>query len=66
MIIPLRAANPPIIKKDTLDLFINDVFGNLDQILALHKKLLGALFERQREQHPIIHSVADIILNSKS
>ncbi len=46
--------------------FINEVFGNLSEIVAYHQRLLAALFSRQREQHPLIQSVADIFLDSKS
>lgn len=45
--------------------FINEVFYNLDEILDHHRKLLDALFERQREQHPLVQSIADIVLDSK-
>lgn len=40
------------------------VFWNLNQIRVRHERMLVALFERQREQHPIVQSVADIILES--
>ena len=42
--------------------FIREVFYNVDEILAHHQRLLDALFERQREQHPLIQSIADVIL----
>lgn len=45
--------------------FIQEVFFNLDKILAHHKRMLGSLFERQRDQHPLIQSLSDIILDSK-
>jgi hypothetical protein len=61
----LRSANPPIFHEPHLSTFINELFGNLHQILVYHQRLLAALFARQREQHPLIQSVADIILDSK-
>lgn len=41
---------------------MSTVFWNLDQICAHHEDMLAALFERQQEQHPLVQSVADIIL----
>ncbi|KAG6817659.1 hypothetical protein H0H87_005416 [Tephrocybe sp. NHM501043] len=60
----LETASPPIIPPQHLRTFIDQVFGNLPQILAQHQRLLAALFERQREQHPLVQSVADIILDA--
>lgn len=58
--------NPPILREPRLSAFINEVFGNLAEIVTYHQRLLAALFARQREQHPLIQSVADIFLDSKS
>ncbi len=44
--------------------FIREVFFNFDEILQHHQKMLTALFARQREQHPWVMTVADIILDS--
>ncbi|KAJ7158753.1 hypothetical protein C8R46DRAFT_1110175 [Mycena filopes] len=60
----LRSANPPIIRESFLNKFINEVFGNLDQVVAHHQRMLAALFARQREQHPVVQSVSDIILDT--
>jgi len=60
----LRSASPPIIPQHTLDGFISEVFSNLNQILTHHERMLGALFERQCDQHPLNQSVADILLDS--
>jgi RHO1 GDP-GTP exchange protein 1/2 len=46
--------------------FVSKVFWNLDEILAHHRHMLRSLFVRQRDQHPLIQSVADIILDSTS
>ncbi|KAF8071933.1 hypothetical protein FPV67DRAFT_907308 [Lyophyllum atratum] len=59
----LQTASPPIIPPEHLHAFISQVFGNLDRILVQHKRMLGALFARQQEQHPLVQSVADIILD---
>ena len=61
----LRTAEPPIIREPRLSEYINEVFGNLRDILFHHRRILAALFARQRDQHPLIQSVADIILDSK-
>lgn len=45
--------------------FIKEVFFNLDEIRTHHQRMLAALFDRQRDQHPLLQSVADIILDSK-
>lgn len=60
---PLINTSP--IPQARLHPFVEEVFFNLDQIVAHHQRMLGALFERQREQHPLLQSVADIILDSK-
>lgn len=63
-ITPLRNASQPIIAENILPGFIAEVFGNLNQILTHHQRLLAALFARQREQHPFVLSIADIILET--
>jgi hypothetical protein len=45
---------------------MSEVFWNLHDILTHHQRMLGSLFARQREQHPLVQSVADIVLDSKS
>jgi hypothetical protein len=44
--------------------FVSEVFWNLNEILAHHRRMLRSLFSRQRDQHPVVQSVADIILDS--
>ena len=61
---PLRKSDPPIIRRGSADAFIDEVFGNLAEILSHHKIMLNALFERQREQHPVVHTLTDIVLDS--
>ena len=62
----LLNADPPIISPDHLLSFVSEVFGNIDAIASHHQRMLGALFSRQREQHPLVQSVTDIILDSQS
>ncbi|KAG9315323.1 hypothetical protein JVU11DRAFT_4464 [Chiua virens] len=62
---PLLSASPPIVgDANRQQSFMSTVFWNLDQILMRHEQMLVALFERQQEQHPLVQSVADIILES--
>jgi hypothetical protein len=55
-----------VILEDRLSGFISDVFWNIDRILSRHKRMLSELFERQRDQHPLIQSIADIVLDGTS
>lgn len=60
---PLRTGD--IIKGDGKpEDFIHEVFWNLHEVLTFHQRMLAALFARQREQHPLIQSIADIVLES--
>ncbi|KAI6011778.1 hypothetical protein EDC04DRAFT_2958410 [Pisolithus marmoratus] len=61
----LKSASPPVISPaERLQTFLSTVFWNLEQITAHHDRLLEALFARQREQHPLVQSVWDLILDS--
>ncbi|KAJ7603752.1 hypothetical protein DFH06DRAFT_1256028 [Mycena polygramma] len=60
----LRSASPPIIRETFLNKFIDEVFGNLNQVISHHQYMLGALFARQREQFPVVESISDIILDT--
>jgi len=62
----LLSTDPPVISPDNLPPFISDVFGNVDAISGHHHRMLAALFSRQREQHPLVQSVTDIVLDSQS
>ncbi|KZS88061.1 hypothetical protein SISNIDRAFT_460111 [Sistotremastrum niveocremeum HHB9708] len=61
---PLVNANPPIMPQDYLLAFTKEVFWNLNEILHVHQRLLAALFARQRDQHPLVQSIADIVLDT--
>ncbi|OAX37661.1 Dbl-like domain-containing protein [Rhizopogon vinicolor AM-OR11-026] len=54
---PLRDMDPPIIPRDRLDTFISDVFHNVAELYAHHRKLLDQLHSIQREEHPTIKSI---------
>jgi hypothetical protein len=60
----LRNPPRPIIRPAKLADFIADVFGNFNEILRLHERMLLMLFIRQQAQHPIIQSLSDIVLGS--
>ena len=62
----LLGADPPVVSPDYLESFISEVFGNINPISSHHHRMLAALFSRQREQHPLVQSVTDIILDSQS
>lgn len=62
----MRQASPPILPSERLDGFLREVFWNVDLILAHHQRMLGSLFDRQREQHPILLSIGDLVLDSGS
>ena len=57
--------NTAPIPRQRLKGFVAEVFYNMDEILAYHRRMLDKLFERQRDQHPLVQSIADIILDSK-
>ncbi|GJJ11168.1 hypothetical protein Clacol_005400 [Clathrus columnatus] len=61
---PLRKANPPIIPRERLPQFIEDVFYNFGEILKHHKRMLEKLHEIQLEEHPVIHSVTATIFDA--
>jgi len=61
---PLRTAEPPIIPRDRLDEFIEEVFHNYMEIYEHHKRLVEKFHEIQREQHPTIYSVTAIMFDA--
>ena len=62
----LQLATPPIMSVPNLNNFTHKVFGNLHEILVYHKQILAALYDRQRKEHPLILTIADIFLDGKS
>ncbi|KAG5637846.1 hypothetical protein H0H81_002983 [Sphagnurus paluster] len=60
---PLRQANPPLITpKEKLETFIESVFHNILELRECNRRLLEALYVRQREQAPVIGGIGDILL----
>ncbi len=47
-----------------LEEFIQEVFGNILELLECNRRLLEVLYVRQREQHPVIQNVGDIFLEA--
>ncbi|TCD61525.1 hypothetical protein EIP91_008286 [Steccherinum ochraceum] len=64
---PLREMDPPIISRERLPQFLQDVFHNFAELHAHHRKMLNTFHEIQREEHPIVRSVTaavyDAVLN---
>ena len=54
---PLREMDPPIIPRDRLEQFIQEVFHNYAELHAHHRRMLNKLHEIQREEHPVIRSI---------
>lgn len=61
---PLKAMNPPVIPRDRLPQFIEDVFYNFAEIHKHHRRMLDRLHEIQREEHPVIHSITAAIFDA--
>lgn len=57
----LRSRNPPLLKPDRQDKFLNAVFGKLESVMSINKdNLLAQLKYRQQEQGPWINGFSDI------
>ena len=54
---PLRSMDPPIIPRERLESFIEDVYHNFGELHAHHRRLLDRLHEIQRDEHPSIRSI---------
>ena len=64
---PLREMDPPIIPRDRLEQFIQEVFHNYAELHTYHRRMLDKLHEIQRDEHPVIRSITaaiyDAVLN---
>lgn len=60
---PLKNANPPVIR-DGVDDFIEEVFGNILDLRECNRRLLEAMYARQREEGEIISSIGDTFLDA--
>jgi len=47
-----------------LDDFIEDVFGNILDLRECNRRLLEAMYVRQREQAPVIQRIGDVFLEA--
>lgn len=54
----------PIIPRERLPQFIEDVFYNFGEILKHHKRMLEKLHQIQLEEHPMIHSITATIFDA--
>jgi len=61
---PLRMANPPVIRPDALEDFIEEVFGNILDLRECNRRLLEVMYVRQREQAPVIQRIGDVFLDA--
>ncbi|KAF9466185.1 CNH domain-containing protein [Collybia nuda] len=61
---PLRNAEPPIIPRDKLDNFIQDVFHNFAELHAHHRRLVDTFHEIQFEEHPTVRSITAAIFDA--
>jgi hypothetical protein len=61
---PLRNATPPVMPFAELDDFIEDVFGNILDLRECNRRLLEAMYVRQREQAPVIQRIGDVFLEA--
>lgn len=63
-ITPLRTADTPIIPRDRVEDFIQDVFHNYRQLYEYHRKLIDELHIIQTEQHPKINSISEPLMDA--
>jgi RhoGEF, Guanine nucleotide exchange factor for Rho/Rac/Cdc42-like GTPases len=61
---PLRAADPPIIPRERLNQFIQDVFHNFAELHVYHRRLVDKFHEIQREEHPVIRTVTAAVFDA--
>lgn len=60
---PLRRATH-IMPAPLLDDFIEEVFGNILDLRECNKRLVEAMYVRQREQAPIIQRIGDVFVEA--
>jgi len=61
---PLLKANPPVMPAAKLDEFIREVFGNILDLRECNRRLVEAMYVRQREQAPIIERIGDVFFEA--
>lgn len=55
---------PPIIARDRIDQFIQDVFHNFGELYDHHRKLVDKFQEIQREEHPTIRTITAALFDA--
>ncbi|KAG8932291.1 hypothetical protein FRC02_001362 [Tulasnella sp. 418] len=61
----LLASSPAVITpRAELEKFVEEMFNNVMEIEKIHEQMVRTLFVRQRQQHPIIDTISDIILDA--
>nr|XP_019049461.1 hypothetical protein I302_03250 [Kwoniella bestiolae CBS 10118]OCF28391.1 hypothetical protein I302_03250 [Kwoniella bestiolae CBS 10118] len=60
----LRLADPAVIDRNRLDVFLDEAFHNYRSLLEVHSKLLENLQFRQLEQHPHFGMISDLIFDA--
>lgn len=61
---PLLKASPPVMPSNKLDEFVEEVFGNILDLRECNRRLVEAMYVRQREQAPIIQRIGDVFLEA--
>ncbi|KAF5386380.1 hypothetical protein D9757_006718 [Collybiopsis confluens] len=61
---PLREADPPVIPRDRVESFINDVFHNFAELHAHHRRLVEKFHQIQTEEHPVIRSITAAVFDA--
>ncbi|OCF37676.1 hypothetical protein I316_00803 [Kwoniella heveanensis BCC8398] len=60
----LRLAEPAVIDRNRLDVFLDEAFHNYRSLLEVHSRLLENLQFRQLEQHPHFGMISDLIFDA--
>nr|XP_019015157.1 uncharacterized protein I206_01245 [Kwoniella pini CBS 10737]OCF53938.1 hypothetical protein I206_01245 [Kwoniella pini CBS 10737] len=60
----LRLADPAVIDRNRLDVFLDEAFHNYRSLLEVHSRLLENLQFRQLEQHPHFGMISDLIFDA--
>lgn len=63
-ITPLQEIDPPIIDRERLPQFFQEVFSNIQDITMYHQRLVDQLHHIQREYHPRVPSVTAAVFDT--
>jgi RHO1 GDP-GTP exchange protein 1/2 len=56
--------DPPVIPRERLDDFMDEVFHNIQELHSHHCRLVERFHKIQREEHPTIRSLATAMLDA--